>query len=120
MFLNEVLELDKTSQSIKKIDLFLAGCNKKSLDYFKAFSYRNIVLHAIGKTNDALKALYGMVVDFPKMDSSHVIVICDAIISITLEINRLDQAKKYINIKKSHLKVSESSKGIVDDIKYNF
>ena len=118
MFLNEVLELDKTSQSIKKIDLFLAGCNKKSLDYFKAFSYRNIVLHAIGKTNDALKALYGMVVDFPKMDSSHVIVICDAIINITLEINRLDQAKKYINIKKSHLKVSESSKGIVDDIKY--
>ena len=118
MFLNEVLELDKTSQSIKKIDLFLAGCNKKSIDYFKAFSYRNIVLHAIGKTNDALKALYGMVVDFPKMDSSHVIVICDAIISITLEINRLDQAKKYINIKKSHLKVSESSKGIMDDIKY--
>ena len=75
MFLNEVLELEKTSQSIKKIDLFLAGCNKKSIDYFKAFVYRNIVLHAIGKTNDALKALYGMVVDFPKMDSSHVIVI---------------------------------------------
>ena len=118
MFLNEVLELDKTSQSIKKIDLFLAGCNKKSIDYFKAFSYRNIVLHAIGKTNDALKALYGMVVDFPKMDSSHVIVICDAIISITLEINRLDQAKKYINIKKTHLKVSDSTKGIMDDIKY--
>ena len=118
MFLNEVLELEKTSQSIKKIDLFLAGCNKKSIDYFKAFVYRNIVLHAIGKTNDALKALYGMVVDFPKMDDEKIIVICDGIINITLEINRLDQAKKYINLKKKHLKVSESSKGIIDDINY--
>lgn len=118
MFLNEVLELEKTSSSIKKIDLFLAGCNKKSTDYFKAFSYRNIVLHAIGKTNDALKALYGMVVDFPKIDDSSIIVICDAIIEITLQINRLDQARKYIDIKKKHLKVSESSKGIIDDINF--
>ena len=119
MFLYEVLELEKNSSSIKKIDLFLAGCNKKSTDYFKAFSYRNIVLHAIGKTNDALKALYATVVDFPKMESSSVIVICDAIISITLQINRFDQARKYIDIKKKHLKVSESSKGIVDEINYH-
>ena len=100
MFLYEVLELEKTSSSIKKIDLFLAGCNKRSIDYFKAFCYRNMILHAIGKTNDALKALYGMVIDFPKMESNTIIVVCDAIITITLEINRLDQAKKYIQIKK--------------------
>ena len=37
MFLYEVLELEKTSSSIKKIDIFLSGCNKKSIDYFKAY-----------------------------------------------------------------------------------
>ena len=46
MYLNEILQLDKTMQSIKKIDLFLAGCNKKSLDYYKAFAYKNIILHS--------------------------------------------------------------------------
>ena len=119
MFLNEVLELEKTSSSIKKIDLFLAGCNRKSIDYFKAFCYRNIVLHSIGKTNDALKALYNLVGDFSKLESAAIIVICDAIISITLDVNRFDQAKKYIDIKKTYLKVSESVKGEIDDINYN-
>ena len=95
MYLNEVLKLDKVSGSIKKIDLFLAGCNKKSSDYYKAFAYRNIILHSLGKTNDALKALYGLVMDFSKLDSESVIAICDAIISITTDVKRLDQARKY-------------------------
>ncbi|MDE5715506.1 MAG: hypothetical protein K2I42_05170, partial [Anaeroplasmataceae bacterium] len=116
MYINEVLQLDKVSGSIKKIDLFLTGCNKRSMDYYKAYCYRNIVLHAIGKTNDALKSLYGMVVDFSKMEDDAIVCICDAIIQITMEVNRLDEAAKYIKIKKEHLRVSNAILNIIDEI----
>ncbi len=116
MELNEILKLDKVTASIKKIDLFLAGVSKKSLAYYQAFCYRNIILHALGKTNEALKALYSLVVDFNKMSDEVVIVICDAIIEITISVDRLDQAEKYMDIKKSHLKVSNQALAIRDQI----
>ncbi|MDE6241583.1 MAG: GGDEF domain-containing protein [Anaeroplasmataceae bacterium] len=117
MYLNEILQLDKTMQSIKKIDLFLAGCNKKSIDYYKAFAYRNLILHALGKTNDALKALYSYVPDFSKLGDQEVIAICDAIIDITLEIKLFDQTRKYIDEKKKHLKISNSLSNTKDEIR---
>lgn len=116
MYINEVLQLDKVSGSIKKIDLFLAGCNKKSLEYYKAYCYRNLVLHEIGKTNEALKSLYGMVIDFAKMEDDAVISVCDAIISITMDVHRLDEASKYIQIKKHHLRVSNAILNTIDEI----
>lgn len=118
MYLNEILELDKTTASIKKIDLFLAGCKKKNSDYYKALSYRNIVLHSLGKTNEALKALYSLVIDFNKLDDASVIAICDGIIKITLDTNILDQSRKYIDIKKQHLKISNEYLGYMDEINY--
>lgn len=119
MYLNEVLQLDMVSGSIKKIDLFLAGCNKRSLDYYKAFSYRNRILHAIGKTNDALKALYALVPDFSKMEDEAILAVCDAIIEITLSIRRFDQTRKYIDIKKEHLKISNAILNTIDEIQYS-
>ncbi|MCM1130907.1 MAG: diguanylate cyclase [Roseburia sp.] len=117
MYLNEILQLDKTTQSIKKIDLFLAGCNKKSLDYYKAFAYKNIIFHFLGKTNDALKALYSFVNDFPKLGDQEVITICDAIIDITLDVKLFDQTRKYIDEKKKHLKVSNLLLNTKDEIR---
>lgn len=119
MYLNEVLQLDMVSGSIKKIDLFLAGCNKKSLEYYKAFSYRNRILHKIGKTNEALKALYGLVPDFSKLEDEAVLAVCDAIIEITISIRRFDQARKYIDIKKEHLKVSNAILNTIDEIHFS-
>ena len=116
MHLNEVLQLNKTMASIKKIDLFLTGCNKKSIEYYKAFCYRNIVLHALGKTNDALKALYAFVPEFSKLGDAEVISICDAIIEITLETNQFEQARKFIDEKKKHLKVSNALLNTKDEI----
>lgn len=117
MYLNEILQLDKTMQSLKKIDLFLAGCNKKSLDYYKAFAYRNIILHSLGKTNDALKALYSFVNDFSRLGDQEVITICDAIIDITLDVHLFDQTRKYIDEKKKHLKVSNLLLNTKDEIR---
>lgn len=118
MFLSEVLQLEKVQTSIKKIDLFLADCIKFSVDYAHAYSYRAIILHTLGKTNDALKALYGLVGEFKNMEEASIIAICDAIIYITLDVNRLDQAKKYIEVKKNYLKVSHYTLYIKDMINY--
>lgn len=117
MYLNEILQLDKTMQSIKKIDLFLTSCNKKSLEYYKAFAYRNVILHSLGKTNDALKALYSTVNEFMKLGDQEIIAICDAIIDITLDVKLLDQARKYIDEKKKHLKISNAFLNTKDEIR---
>lgn len=117
MYLNEVLQLDKTMGSIKKIDLFLSGCNKKSIEYYKAFCYRNIVLHSIGKTNDALKALYALTTEFSKLGAEEIITICDAIIDITLSVKCFEQARKFIDEKKKHLKVSNAILNTKDEIR---
>ncbi|MDE7263979.1 MAG: diguanylate cyclase [Anaeroplasmataceae bacterium] len=117
MYINEILKLDKTMASIKKIDLFLSGCNKKSIEYYQAFSYRNLILHSLGKTNEALKALYSLVNDFSKLQDAEVISVCDAIIEITLSVKQLDQARKFIDEKKTHLKVSNSILNIKDEIR---
>lgn len=118
MSLYEILKLDKVIGSIKKIDLFLAECDKNSPDYYQAFAYRAEILHTIGKTNDALKGLYGYVLDFKYMEDASVIFICDKIIKITMEVDRLDQAKKYIEIKKDRLAVSKSNEYNKDLIRY--
>ncbi|MDE7162052.1 MAG: GGDEF domain-containing protein, partial [Anaeroplasmataceae bacterium] len=116
MHLNEVLQLNKTTASIKKIDLFLASCNKKSIEYYQAFCYRNLILHSLGKTNDALKALYAYVPEFPKLKDEEIIAICDAIIEITLSTKQFDQARKFIDEKKQHLKVSNALLNTKDEI----
>lgn len=117
MYLSEVLQLDKTMGSIKKIDLFLSGCNKKSIEYYRALCYRNLVLHAIGKTNEALKSLYSLAADFSKMEEEEILTICDAIIEITLEVKCFDQTRKFIDEKKKHLKVSNALLNTKDEIK---
>ncbi|MDE5566328.1 MAG: hypothetical protein K2I77_05015, partial [Anaeroplasmataceae bacterium] len=76
------------------------------------------ILHHLGKTNEALKAIYALIPDFPKMSDDAVIAVCDTIIEITLDINRLDQTKKYMDVKKKYLKVSTEVLGLRDDILY--
>lgn len=117
MYLNEVLQLDKTTASIKKIDLFLASCNKKSVEYYRAFCYRNLILHSLGKTNDALKALYACVQDFPKLGDAEIIAICDTIIDLTLDVGQYAQSRKFIDEKKKHLKVSNALLNTKDEIR---
>ena len=48
MIIDEVLKLEKTNSSIRKIDLFL-GCQiKYSIEYFKALCYKVSILHHLG------------------------------------------------------------------------
>ena len=88
MYIAEILQLNKVSSYIKKIDLFLAECDKSSTDYQIAFAYRAIILHSIGKTNEALKALYSAISNLSYMTDDGIVAICDAIIEITMEVKR--------------------------------
>ncbi len=117
MFLNEILQLDKTISSIRKIDQFLAQCDKTSKDYYMAFAYRTLVLHAIGKTNEALKLLYTQISNLQILPDEGILALCDAIIEITMDVGRLDQTKKYMEIKRRYLPVSQSHRYTKDCIR---
>ncbi|MCR5349646.1 MAG: diguanylate cyclase [Acholeplasmatales bacterium] len=107
--LNELLNLDMTESSIKKLDMYLETESKTSYDYILVAHYKAIILNKLGKVNEALKILYDIVNDFDKLDSKSVIKICDGIIDICFGCKRYDQVGKFIEIKKEYLPISEES-----------
>ena len=56
--LNEILTLDSSKSSIKKIDLFLEKELKNSYNYIKAVCHKAIIMYNLGEVNEALKILY--------------------------------------------------------------
>lgn len=118
MLLKEVLQLDKNNSSIKKIDFFIGLQTKYSYEHLKALSYKAEILHYLGKDNEALKLLYEIVPHFNSILLDGIIVICDGIIDLCLDLKRYDQVLKYIKIKESYLPISKSVLHIKDLIKY--
>ena len=118
MILQEILQLDKVQSSIKKIDLYLVSTVKQSDEYIIALSYKAIILHTIGKSNEALKILFTLVPTFKELTTNSIIYICDAIIDICIDVKRYDQVEKYIQIKNTYLPVSKHVLHIKDNIKY--
>ena len=57
--LTEIMNLDSSKGSIKKIDLFLEDTIKNSYDYVKAVSMKAIIMHNLGEPTEALKLLFG-------------------------------------------------------------
>lgn len=114
--LEEIIKLPINQQSIKKIDLFLSNSLKGSNEYIKATCYKCNILHNTGKTNDALKLLYMYIPEFNKLESESVIDICDEIIEICIDVERYDQAIKYMSIKKQYLSISNLNLYLKDQI----
>ncbi len=109
LLIDDILKLNISSASVKKINLFLSTEPKYSDDYMKATSYLAIMMHELKNTTEALKLLYSYVPNLKEMSYVGIIALCDGIIYITLEIKRYDQAEKYIKLKKDFLPVSKSS-----------
>ncbi len=114
--LNEIMNLDSSKSSIKKIDLFLEDKIKNSYEYIKALSIKAIITYNLGEVGEALKLLFNYVSEFKTLEDSSVITICDAIILICLKIKRYDQVEKYIEIKKEYLPISRSDLYLKDKI----
>ena len=117
MILSELLQLNKTNASINKIDLFINEQIKNSYEHLKALSYKAIILHSLGKTNEALRILYQYIPFFNEIETDGIIAICDGIIDICLDVGRFDEAKKYIKTKQSYLPISKSVLNLKDNIK---
>ena len=115
--LADIVKLPKNNQSIKKIDLFMGGCVKGSNEYIKALCYKASVLHATGKTNDALKLIYSYVPEFNKLDNDSIIDICNEIMDICIDVERYDQVAKYMSIKKNYLSISNLHLFLKDQIR---
>lgn len=119
MTIKELLKLDIRNESIKQVDSFLASSIRNSEEYFKAINFKSYVLHKIGKTNEALKLLYSFIPSFHDLDSNGIISVCDGIIDICLDIDKMDEVNKFITIKNNHLPLSKSQSHIKDLIKLN-
>ena len=115
--LAEILQLDKVTSSVKKIDLFVSQKTKFSNEYMQAIAYKGLVLHELGKNNEALKLLYEYVPDLNKMDREGAIALTSSIIEITLDVGAYDQAIKYIRIKKGLLPISRTNEYIKDALR---
>ena len=114
--LNEILNLDNSKQSIKKIDLFLSDQNKYSDNYMEVIAFKAKMLHALDETSEALKLLFSYVAELKKLKAKGIIFVCDSIIYITEDISKFDQSLKYINLKKNFLPISSSNLYIKDMI----
>ena len=109
LLIDDILKLNTTKQSINKIDLFLANEAKYSDDFMKAISYKALIMHYLKDTQEALKILFSYINEISKMTYVGIIALCDGIINICLDIERFDQAEKYIMLKKDFLPVSKQS-----------
>lgn len=119
MTLDEVLALEFEQKSIRKIDMFLSTQPQTSYEYIKALSFKCLILHSLEKDKDALKYLLVQTQFIPNLDNKSIVVLCDALIDIFIDIKNVEQAIKYIEIKKDHLPTIDSEKYIYDMIRYN-
>ena len=55
--LSEILKLDISNQSIKRIDSFLADEVEYSDSYMRALSYKAIIMHELGDSYNAILLL---------------------------------------------------------------
>ena len=119
MTLDEVLALDFEQKSIRKIDMFLSNQPQTSYEYIKALSFKCLILHSLERDKDALKYLLVQTQLIPNLENKSIVVLCDALIDIFIDIKNTEQAIKYIDIKRDHLKAIDSEKYIYDMIRYN-
>lgn len=119
MTLDEVLVLEKEQKSIKKIDLFLSQNSQTSYEYIKALSYKCLILHSLEKDKDALRYLLISTQLIPNLEKKSIVVLCDALIDIFIDIKNVEQAIKYIEIKRDNLPTIDNDKYLYDMIRYS-
>lgn len=118
MEITELLSLEKNIATIKKIDQFLAKTDKNSADYLKAFCFKMQIWAENKRINEAIKEVYSYVPYFKQMLDEDVIIICDTIMSLTLQARRLDEYQKYMQIKSSRLPASRTKEKHEDAFYY--
>ncbi len=118
MDINEVLRLERTIPSIRKIDQFLSKTDKYTTEYLKAFCYKMVIWGENNRINDALKEVYAYVPYFSEMIDEDVIIICDTIMHITLRARRLDEYQKYLQVKIGRLPTSRLKEKYLDSFYY--
>ena len=116
--LSEVLQLDISNSSIKKIDAFLASEVEYSDPYMKALAYKYYIEHKLGNSLEAVNVLVKYIKNLNILTPYSIIAISDSLIQILLDLNNFDEAYKYIQLKKNFLPVSKLNLYLKDMITY--
>lgn len=115
---SDLLKLDNTKESLKKVDEYIKDTVKNSDEYVYLVSKRGLILHSLKRTEEAYQELIGLTSNIRQMTKEAIIALADALIIISLDIKRFDQALKFINLKKDFLPVSKRNLYIRDMIEY--
>ena len=116
--LSEILQLDMSNSSVKKIDSFLASETEYSDPYMRALSYKALMLHKLGETELAVSIISKYIKEFKLLTPYAVIALSDSMIEISLDIENYENAYKFINLKKTFLPISKMNLYLKDMIKY--
>lgn len=116
MKIEDVLKLDKTTLSIKKIDFFCLEQDKSSISYAKALAYKSEILCHLKKYGEAVELLIDSLAQ--GISDECIILLSARLIEIALDIKNYELALKYINFKAKHLDVLNKYQNTVDMVKY--
>lgn len=116
--LSEILKLDISNQSIKRIDSFLADEVEYSDSYMRALSYKAIIMHELGDSYNAILLLEPYIKDYRLLTPVAIISLADSFIKIALDLEKFDDALKYIELKKTFLPASKLNLYLKDMIDY--
>lgn len=115
MDIEEVLNLDISKKSLKKIESYLNKEDNFSLNYHKALAYKAYILYNTDSKSEAFNILLTHV---NSEYNDKLIAYLDVLIDIYLELEDYAKVNKYIELKKDNLSALESYKHTFDLIKY--
>ena len=110
--------LDKTKDTVKKLDKYIQTLSVDSNDYYKALCYKASVLHSLKNDEEALKILLPLEKKLWILKNEEIITLCDILKDIYYDLNEPDNALKYIKIKEEHLLIIDHDKYTKDMIEY--
>ena len=116
--LSEILQLDISNSSVKKIDSFLASETEYSDPYMKAISHKALMQHKLGDTEIAISTIHKYIKEMKLLTPYAIISLSDTMIEISLDLDNFDNAYKFIELKKTFLPISKMNLYLKDMIKY--
>ena len=116
--LSEILQLDISNSSVKKIDSFLASETEYSDPYMKAISHKALMQHKLGDTEIAISTIHKYIKEMKLLTPYAIISLSDTMIEISLDLDNFLNAYKFIELKKTFLPISKMNLYLKDMIKY--
>ncbi|MCR5787152.1 MAG: hypothetical protein K6G28_05570 [Acholeplasmatales bacterium] len=115
MTLQELLHLDCSKKNLRKIDTYLSRLNENTIEYATVNSFKGKMLYELGNVKEAITLLIQALANESR--DSFVVLYCNPLIDIYLDLDDYAKACKYIELKNNHLAPLDKVSHTLDMIK---